>query len=78
MRRLNLLRHNISNWGSGTRFYLLTRSVSKKMLPTYDHPMIYYSLSVLMFAGIISTLRNLSFFENLLGDCSALGMKLLR
>lgn len=67
--------------GLGTRLYPVTKSISKQIVPIYDKPMIYYPLSTLMLAGIkdiliISTERDVSTYEELLGDGSDLGIRL--
>jgi glucose-1-phosphate thymidylyltransferase len=67
--------------GSGSRLFPLTRAVSKQLMPVYSKPLVYYPLSVLMLSGIrdmliITTPHDRDDFVCLLGDGSALGLRL--
>jgi glucose-1-phosphate thymidylyltransferase len=67
--------------GTGSRLFPVTKGVNKHLLPIFDKPMIFYPLATLMSAGIreillITTSKDLTHFESLLGDGGKLGIKL--
>ncbi len=67
--------------GKGTRLYPMTRPVCKPLLPVYDKPLIYYSVSVLIQAGIRDILVIVPpgeehVFQALLGDGSQWGISI--
>ena len=67
--------------GKGTRLYPVTLATPKGLLPVYDKPMIYHSISTLMLADIeeiliITTPEDKSKFQDLLGDGSAWGVNI--
>lgn len=67
--------------GNGTRLLPLTKATSKHLLPIYDKPMIFYSLSTLMLAdineiAIIVRSIDLANYKRLLKDGSEYGLKI--
>lgn len=67
--------------GKGSRLYPSTKVISKQLLPIYNKPTIYYSLSTLMNAFIkeiliITTSEDLPQFEKLLEDGHHLGLNI--
>ncbi len=67
--------------GRSSRMFPATKMLTKVLLPIYDKPMIYYSLSMQILAGIrdiliITSAADQTLFQTLLGDGSAWGIAL--
>lgn len=67
--------------GKGLRVRPITTCIPKSLIPLYNKPTIYYSISVLMLAGIrdiliITTPEDNESFKRLLGDGSQFGVNI--
>ena len=67
--------------GTGSRLWPITKSINKHLLPIFDKPMVFYPISVLMFAGIkdillITNSEDLPLFQQLLSDGSSWGIQI--
>jgi len=67
--------------GKGTRMSPLTKAVNKQLLPIYDKPLIFYSLSILMLSKIREVLiivnkGQLDQYKKIIPDGKNLGMKI--
>jgi len=64
--------------GRGTRLFPTTKYINKHLIPIYDKPMIYYSLSILLLAGmreitIVCNPEDRDSFQKLLGSGEEFG-----
>ena len=71
----------ILSGGLGTRLYPATKKVSKQLLPIFDKPMIFYSLSLIINCGvksilIISNPEFINTYKKILGNGKNLGIKI--
>jgi glucose-1-phosphate thymidylyltransferase len=67
--------------GKGTRLWPITQGLNKHFLPIYDKPMIYYSLSAIMLAGIRDVMiicdpNSLDQYRTLLSDGKQWGINI--
>lgn len=67
--------------GAGTRLHPSTKVISKQLIPIYDKPMCYYSLSTLLLAKIkdiliISTPQDTPLYQKLFEDGSQWGINI--
>ena len=67
--------------GAGSRLHPTTKAISKHFMMVYNKPLIYYSLSNLMLAGIrevllISSSRDLEIYKKLLSSGDSLGLQI--
>lgn len=71
----------ILSGGSGTRLFPTTKALNKHLLPIYDKPMIFYSLSIAMLSGIqdiviVCSKKDEDTFLNILGGEEYLGVNI--
>ena len=67
--------------GSGTRLHPTTKATSKQLIPIYDKPMCYYSMSIPFLAGIreiliISTPEHVDLYKKLFKDGTDFGVNI--